>query len=136
MTDSCFFYSRLQKIVRQHEHIKTELYVFLEVDYLAKLMELRKTHTGTFNAYVKQHIVFIDGNFIGDYKTLIQVATDSYGIEDAEVSNSVVLNRMMREETFRLMDETQHDVVFLQFANKTQSKDAMDYEFGTVYIEL
>ncbi len=108
----------------------------LEVDYLIKLMEIRKTTETSLIHYRSGVIVVQNKQVIGDHKAFCEFAMAEYDIADAEVTNTIVANRLLRENTYRGMQDRGRPVVFIEFVNKSGTKAADNLDYGKVYIEL
>lgn len=104
-----------------------------EVDFRTKISQLKDTIDPLLLHFTGTHIVLQDDRIIGEIHDLIALARDSYGLEDAEVVNTVLYNRDVRESTFRLMTESGNPVMVLQFGIER----AHGFEdMGTVHVEL
>jgi len=118
------------------EDIKVESSILLEIDYLVKLEEMRKVYGGFLFTYNKGHVVLRNKSIVGDIKQLINIAKTEYNIEDAEISNSVIIYRLIREETSKLLAQRKRTIVFFDLMDSSPVKSSELLEFGKIYIEL
>ncbi len=125
-----------QKIAATVDGVRIEFQAMLEVDFLIKLAQFAKTTEESILHYKRDYIVVINNRIIGDHQAFVAVARTEYNIEDAEVTNTIVGNRQIREGTFRLMTERANPLVYIEFVNKSATRPADSRDYGKVYIEL
>jgi hypothetical protein len=98
--------------------------------------ELSLKHDNNLQYYEHTHIVLRNSEIIGDCSKLIDLAKNSYGIEDAEIANTVIFNRQVRENTFDKFRANENTVVQIQYSIQ-DLKRPTDFEpIGSVYVEL
>jgi hypothetical protein len=123
----------VQKIRAVHE-CKVELTVQFEVDYLLKVHELTK-HSPILIHHKASHLVLRNGEVVGDSRAFIDLALKVYDIADAEVVNTIVYNRLVRETSARMLKERGRPIVFLEFGDAlSRPSDAI--KLGVIQIEL
>jgi hypothetical protein len=81
------------------------------------------------------HLVLRNGEVVGSSKEFIDMALKEYDIQDAEVVNTIVYNRLVRETGFKMLQERKRPVVFLEFTD-TGSKPTDMLKLGVLQIEL
>lgn len=77
------------------------------------------------------HIVFRNGEYIGDVKALIQIAIHDFDIKDASISSRSLFSRMVKDETEVYYKKTRH-YIFMKFADENNEKSV----YGKIVIEL
>ncbi len=110
--------------------------ILFEVDYLARLEELKSQGYPELMHYKESHVVLRDKELIGDMKALVALATDQYGIEDPEIYNTVIYNRNVREIGFEMMREKANPIVIMRFGVQDQRRPKDFDDLGLVHIEL
>lgn len=133
----------LQRIQVLDEFIGVEFYSFYETDYFAELFKLQAKY-GVQNPIINHHkethvvlsITDTTVKYIGDVEKLISIAEDTYNIENAAICNTVVFNREVREELYKLAMPTNkvHPIVYLEFDDQSGEHDTM--QMGKIFIEL
>jgi uncharacterized phosphosugar-binding protein len=93
-------------------------------------------HGGILYNYNKGHVVLKNKAIIGDIHQLITLAKSDYQIEDAEISNSIVINRLVREETANLMLQRGRTIVYFELLDSSPIKSSELLDLGKLYIEL
>ncbi len=126
----------MQKIAAINPNVEINFTTSLEVDFFIQLEQFKKTTKESLLHYKKNYIVLRNNLVVGDHAAFITLARDEFNIEDAEVTNTIVGNRLVREGTFRLMAERGRPLVFVEFVNKSATKPAEARDYGKVYIEL
>ena len=109
---------------------------FLEVDYIKKLMGLKEQFGGIMLTHEATHVVIFDGVYLGDLSKMITFS-QKWGIEDAEFGNTILFNRLAREEFAAKMLQTGRPIVFMEFADGSLKKqETPPPEYGKIVIEL
>lgn len=141
--DTFFCESLAKRIKEQDNSISINFTALFETDYLSKI-DILKQKFGAKSTSIFHHegfhIVLLDvhtGNpkYIGDIAKLIDYA-NSKGVPNASTCNTVLFNRGVREETYKIampMDKI-HPIVYLQFEDVGGGRNAI--ELGKVFIEL
>ena len=115
------------------EGINLEFSSMLEIDYLSKLIQLRKSKGGGFYGHKANHVILKDGEYVGDLFSLIEIAIKDYGIEDAEIANAALFDRMATDNLLKAAKGTGRPTVFLDL----RIEGVNGYEpLGTLFIEL
>ena len=117
------------------QSISIEFHAILQVDYLIKLEEIKKTLNVSLIHYNKNHIVLRNNQFIGDVYAFQEFSRSEFEIEP-DGMNQIICNRNVREGTFQIMTNRGRPVVFLEFVDKAAPHNETSPEFGRIYIEL
>lgn len=67
---------------------------------------------------------------------LVDVAIRDYGIEDAEIANTMQFQREAKERSLDAIKATGHPTVYMEFFKTSQKEGEEDESFGKVVIEL
>ncbi|RYH31343.1 hypothetical protein EON65_02870 [archaeon] len=113
-----------------------EFKCFLEVDYWVKLDELRDKGHPNLMHYNQTHLVFRDNAILGDIQALLRVAQSEYSIEDAEVANTIVFNRLVRETSYEAFKILTNPLLTMQFVAQNGASETDMEDLGTITIEL
>lgn len=73
---------------------------------------------------------------IGDIYALIKRAQQQYGIEDAEIANTVVFNRLVRETSYDAFKGFTNPLMAIQFVMMDGPHGADTVDLGTITVEL
>jgi hypothetical protein len=111
-----------------------EVEVLFEIDYIIRLEQLRKKYPGV-TYYKLNYLVIHNGEIVGDMNAMINLALNTYNIETAEASNTVIYNRAIRETGFSLINNRGRPVISMEFLD-AGSKPSDAIKLGTVLIEL
>lgn len=111
-----------------------EFTVLFEVDYLLKLHDLTKDHPILLH-HKACHVVLRNGEVVGDAKAFIDLALNTYDIADAEVVNTIVYNRLVRETSVKMLNERGRPIVYLEFADAA-SRPSDAIKLGVIQLEL
>ncbi|KAJ1432658.1 cyclophilin-like domain-containing protein [Ochromonadaceae sp. CCMP2298] len=130
-TEVFFCHAIAQKIASSLEDCKVTMEVMFEVDFFIKMREMSKINSALIH-HKASHIVFRDDKVIGDVKALTAMALKEYGILDAEVNNTILFNRLVRENSYDMMKARNRPVVYMKFANSGITRES----FGVLQIEL
>lgn len=104
-----------------------------EVDYWTKLHDLRNSVDPSLLHHKTTHLVVKDHEVIGDIYSFIVEAKEVYGFEEAEVSNTIIYNRQVRELTYDMMNAGGNPIYTLRFGIEGER----DFEdLGTIHVEL
>jgi len=114
----------------------------LEIDFMTKLGQLKRAHGGNFNSMPSSstHCVYCtrsNGNVecIGDLKAFMAHAGSVYSLEEPEGGNTAQFEHSARLETSHILQNTGHQVVFLDFIDGGK-RTARSPEYGQLIIEL
>jgi len=111
--------------------------ISLEIDYFRKLEELKPEYGPDIYGHTATHLVIRDGTLVGSLMSLIKIAMEEFGIEDAEIANVLIFEKKCKEETARLLSRTGHPAAFLEFSRAERFGDEdSPHVFGKVIIEL
>jgi hypothetical protein len=113
-----------------------ELSVSLEVDYWLKIDEMQKETLPTLIHHHQTHLILQDEVVVGDICALVKIAISTYGVEDAEVINTVLFNRNVRETSFEVFRVLKNPIMTIQFVVSTRPDGNDIQDFGAVTIEL
>lgn len=116
---------------------EVEIFTFLEIDFWLKVDELKNTVDHRLLHLVSTNVVIInDQKAIGDIKDLIHYAEKEHKMEDAEIANTVVFNRQVREGTYDVYSVIQRPIITIQFMQQ-DGKRLHDFaDLGAINIEL
>lgn len=92
---------------------------------------MKQKHGGLFHTHTALHVVLRDGKYIGDLKLLIQTAVKDFNIVDASIASRAVFNRLVREETMKILNANR-EYVTMEFGDGANEKRA----YGKITIEL
>mmetsp|Transcript_14228 Transcript_14228/g.23679 ORF Transcript_14228/g.23679 Transcript_14228/m.23679 type:complete len:298 (+) Transcript_14228:85-978(+) len=134
-TEFFFCEALAQKIAASIEECTVVTDMMFEVDYLVKMNEMKKDNHALMY-YKASHIIFRDNEIVGDAKAFTELALKEYNIADAEVNNTILYNRSVREHSYSMMNERgNRPVAFLEFTDfSTKPSDTV--KFGTIQVEL
>jgi hypothetical protein len=109
-----------------------------EIDYISQLRELKTRFPGQLYGYNKNHLIFRNSEVVGDSNSLIELAAKQFGFEDADVFNSIVYNRFVRDNLYKMVTDQPHSFVFIEFADSGPKsvKDASLPTLPPLIIEL
>lgn len=105
-----------------------------EVDYLTKIHELSKDHP-ILMQHKQNHLVLRNGEVVGNSAAFINLAMNTYDVADAEVANTIVYNRMVRETSAQMIKGRGRPIVSLEFADAA-SRPSDAVKLGVIQIEL
>jgi cyclophilin family peptidyl-prolyl cis-trans isomerase len=105
----------------------------LEIDFQLSLESFKGNSSGDLYNYVHRHIVLKNGIVVGSLMDLVEVAIQEFGIEDAEIANTMQFEREAKERSLALIKETGNSSVFLDVL---QVQDQEDILLGKIVIEL
>ena len=71
------------KYREQDNELKIQVEILLEIDYIKRLEAVKVKHGGQFYSHKSLHFILLDGEYLGDRRTLIELAKE-IGVEDAE----------------------------------------------------
>ena len=111
--------------------------ISLEIDYFRKLEDLKSVYGPKMYGHTATHLIIRDGILVGTLMNLIKIATEEFGIEDAEIANVLIFEKKCKEETARLISKTGLPAAYLEFsrADKIGDEDSA-HVFGKLIIEL
>eukprot|EP01041_Mallomonas_annulata_P007251 gene7251-14787_t len=134
--DRDLYFSRhiMNRIVNKGGDFNIEFEELLEIDYLARIKELQISKGGGFYSHQANHCVLRDGEYIGDITYIISLATNQYGIEDAEICNISLFEKMGMESTLQALKASGHAAVFLEIGKDATEKPSDP--IGKIVIEL
>lgn len=134
--DSDLYFSRhvAERILSVSDGSTLDFEALLEIDYIHRLNVLRLGKGGGFYGHKQTHCILRDGEYMGDIMTLLEVAVNEFGIEDAEIANSALFEKHGKQDTAQLVSALPHPVVFLELCKEKSGKDAEI--LGTLLIEL
>jgi hypothetical protein len=135
--DSYFCEHLTKRIAKVDKNVTIEFELLLEVDYLRKLKDLTLKFGGDLYTHDLNHLVMKNGDtYIGGAMAMINLAKNRYGIEDAEIANTIVFGRMKKDETTKLLAKLGHSCVFMEFNEDPSSGARSPAQFGRIVIEL
>ena len=136
-TDTFFSQHVANRIVELSPGVTLITEIFLELDYIKKLNELKPVYGNKMYGHKSTHLIIRDDEFIGSLMDLIKIAVDEYGIEDAEIANVLFFEKNCKEETTKLLQKNGNQAAFLEFsrAEKLVNEDE-PYLYGKVIIEM
>lgn len=113
-----------------------QIFPLFEIDYLMKLEEFKSTFSNQLLYYPFQHLVLMDNQFIGDIKAFISKAEQDYSITDEDISNTIIFNRLVRENTYQKFQSNPNPIVYLSFDVQDAKRPSEFVNLGMIYIEL
>ena len=113
-----------------------EFEAILEINFQIYLEELRKHYSGDLYGYSYSHIVLMDGKVVGSLMDLADLTIREYGIEDAEIANTMQFQREAKEKSTEAIKSTGHPVVFLDLFQAPANAGDDEIPVGRVVIEL
>lgn len=136
--DDTFFCEHLVKrIAKVDKSVTVQFELMLEVDYQLRLKDLTVRIGGDLYTHTATHLVLRDGTtYIGAAMDLIKLANKRYGIEDAEIANTIVFGKAKVEETRRLLRELGHKCAYIEFNEDPTGTVRSPALFGKIIIEL
>lgn len=105
----------------------------LEIDFQRYLESLKEQFPGDLHSYLHRHIVLKDGKVVGGLMDLVELAIQEFGIDDAEIANTMQFEREAKERSLALILESGNPAVFFEIYQK---HDAEDIFLGKIVIEL
>jgi hypothetical protein len=86
--------------------------------------------------YQQTHLILRNKEILGDIQGLLKAAMSEYNIEDAEVANTVVFNRLVRETSYQAFKAFKNPLLTIQFLIKNGPRETDMEDMGVVTIEL
>lgn len=114
-----------------------QLIAVVEIDYWLKIDQLIKDEGfSTLIHHTRTNLILRDREVIGDIDALLKIAVEQYGVEDAEVSNTVVFNRMVRETSFEAFKVFKNPLMSIQFVVSGGPRESSTEDLGAIIVEL
>eukprot|EP00597_Dinobryon_sp_UTEXLB2267_P009098 CAMPEP_0170092058 /NCGR_PEP_ID=MMETSP0019_2-20121128/25500_1 /TAXON_ID=98059 /ORGANISM="Dinobryon sp., Strain UTEXLB2267" /LENGTH=248 /DNA_ID=CAMNT_0010312257 /DNA_START=14 /DNA_END=757 /DNA_ORIENTATION=+ len=136
-SDTYFCNYLANRIASSVEDVKIDFSAEFEVDYLLKIEAFKRGPLGSkFMHHKALHFVFRNDVPIGDINAFIELAGNVYNLEDPQISNTILFNRSVREDTYQLMATNKRPIVYMQFIDKAIGNRSPPLIFETIYIEL
>eukprot|EP01038_Epipyxis_sp_PR26KG_P011777 gene11777-15758_t len=124
---------RISKIIGE-ESSSIDFILTTEFDFFAKLSILKKQYPAISHSYSKPHIVFRNDKLVGDITSLINIGAKEFEMEDADIPNTILINRYLREESYKVLSSIKNPIVYLDFVQNAASNKPIQFE--RIYIEL
>ena len=86
-SDTFFCLHILNRIIDKAESDSVASEIFLELDYLKKLEEIKPLYGDAMYGHTATQVIIRNGQYLGSLMEIIKVAMGEYGIEDAEIAN-------------------------------------------------
>jgi len=134
--DTYFCRYLVGRMVKAEEGSSIEFVNMLEVDFLEFIATMRLEKGGGYFTYKENFVVERNGEFLGDLMTLVNVANKEFGMEDAEIANTILFEKNAIEETQRLITERSHPSVTLTFKDAEGIGKEDPVEYGKITVEL
>ncbi len=108
----------------------------LEVDFLDYMTQIRLKKGGPYHTCKDLYVVERDGVYVGGLMTLVDIAVNEFGMEDAEIANTMMFEKTGIAETKKFLDARKHGAVHISFtaAEAVGKEDPLEY--GKLVIEL
>jgi Cyclophilin type peptidyl-prolyl cis-trans isomerase/CLD len=111
--------------------------IYLELDYFKKLKEIRPLYGDRMYGHTNTNCVIRNGELVGSLMEIIKIAVSEYGIEDAEIANVLIFEKIVKEETAKILAKSGHPVAYLQFSRAEKIGDEDEPKvYGKVILEL
>lgn len=123
---------RIQKV---DSNVTLSFVGVLELEFQTKLDELKKQQPGDLFDYSFCHICMRDGKVVGSLMDLVDIAIKEYGIEDAEIANTMLFGKEAIVKTSEALQLSGRPAAFLElFEASTNARE--DEVYGKLVIEL
>jgi hypothetical protein len=123
-----------ERIAKIAADVEIRFEVLLELDYIMKLQELKLTEGGGYYSHSSTHCIVRNGNILGDLISLVRVAEIEFGIENAEIANNALFEKLSKDETVNLIEVSGNRAVYLDLIHEVPGDDPFFY--GKIIIEL
>lgn len=135
--DPDLYFSRhiVERIRKVDESVTLSFEGVLELDFQVELDNLKTHQPGDLHNYSFCHIVLRDDKVVGSLMDLVDIAIKEYGIEDAEIANTMLFQKEAIVQTSDALKSNGRPAVFLELF-ETSSTGREDEVFGKVVIEL
>ena len=131
-TDTYFCLHVLKRIIEKSEGKDTfdsRTETMLELDYIKKLQDIKPNYGKEIYGHKALQLVIRDDKYVGGLMDIIKIATDEYGIEDAEIVNIMLLEKESWEETIKTLAKSGHPIASLTFANSEAQGSKIFFEY-------
>ena len=108
----------------------------LELEFQSKLEKLKLERPGDLHDYSYCHICLRDDKIIGSLMDLVEIAITEFGIEDAEIANTMQFAKEAEAKTSELLKQNGRPAVFLELYETSKKANREDELFGKLVIEL
>lgn len=135
--DPDLYFSRhiVNRIQKVNENVILSFEGVLELEFQVLLEELKKEQPGDLFHYTFCHICIRDGKIIGSLMDLVEIAITEFGIEDAEIANTMQFEKEAIAQTSQAIKLNGRPAVFLElFETSTNTRE--DELYGKIVIEL
>lgn len=122
--------------MKKYGTVSMEFEAVLEIDFQTYIESLRKDIPGDLYGYAHSHIVLRDGKFIGSLMEFVDITIGDYGIEDAEIANTMQFQREAKEKSMDAIKATGHPAVYLELFQASEVEGEEDFPCGKIVIEL
>lgn len=106
------------------------------MEFQERLDGLKNVQPGDLFNYAHCHMCLRDGKVVGSLMDLVEIAIKEYGIEDAEIANTMMFEKEAVMQTSEALKRNGRPAVFLQLFEESNKSGREDEEFGKVVIEL
>ena len=105
------------------------------MEFEAILEKLKNEQPGDLFGYSFCHICIRDGKVIGSLMDIVEIAITEFGIEDAEIANTMQFGKEAIAKTSEALARNGRPAVFLELF-ESSNNDREDEQFGKLVIEL
>lgn len=130
-----YFCRHLANRIKKIEDIEICVEGVLELKFRQFLDELRKDQPADLFSYEHCHIVLRDGKIIGSLMDFVEVAINDFGIEDAEIANTMQFAKEAVVKTTEAIKLNGRPAVFLELLEQS-TNNREDEVYGKLIIEL
>jgi cyclophilin family peptidyl-prolyl cis-trans isomerase len=108
----------------------------LEIDFMQLVQEKKVSSGGKYFTHKELYAVERNGELVGDLMALIDIATKEFGMEDAEIANTILFEKQAKIETAKLITARSHPSVTLQFTDSEPIGKEDPVEYAKIVVEL
>jgi cyclophilin family peptidyl-prolyl cis-trans isomerase len=135
-TDTYFCEFIANRIAKVSPEVTVSLQALLEVDFLIWMQKQRTERAGGFCTHKQGVVVEMNGEFVGGLMDMVMLAQNKYGVEDAEIANTMQMAQRGKEEMKDALKAEKRTLVYIEFADSEGIGNEDPVEYGQVVIQL
>jgi len=134
--DTYFCKHLVSRMEKAEEGATSTFTNMLEIDFMKFLADKRLSSGGGYFTHKELYAVERNGEIVGDLMALIAIANAEFGMEDAEIANTILFEKTAKAETARLIAERSHPSVEINFADTEGIGKEDPVEYAPIVVEL
>lgn len=134
--DTYFCNHLVGRLVKAEEGATAEFTCMLEVDFIAFIADMKVSKGGKYFTHKELYVVERNGEMIGDIMALVDIANKEFGMEDAEIANTNLFEKLCVSETQRLIKARSHPSVKLEFQDAEGIGKEDPVAYAPIVVEL